>query len=180
MDIRAVKDSFLFCQTFNKKLNISFPNPSTKAVFDKIGVQSDLKHVTGMINFRLRQMHLMESGCHEDLAKQEGLQVSTFVLKKGWFPFSLNCADIHSGLLEVSTFSSPFGGMPIKYSSIFEKSIKGLFGSKADRILFLQMGYERGISDAEKADWTKILRSRDMLWASTSLSNYEIEKFLLK
>jgi hypothetical protein len=179
MDMKAVSRDSLFCKIFKNSTKVIF-DASTRAVFEKIGVQDDLKHVTGLINFRSLQMHLMGSGYHERLAKLKDLQVGKDALKDSWYGFVLLCGDLKAGLLEVNPRSGQFGGIPIRFSSIFENYMNGLFSDKAKRILFQQMGYERNLTDEKRRDLISLLRAKDMLWVSRSVTNHEINKFILR
>jgi hypothetical protein len=157
---------------------------ATRSVVDEIGVNGDLKYVTGLINLQTGQMHLKDSVAHDILAAKKGLLKDINTLIEGWHGFRIYCTyvqpDNTSMLLEITPKSGKFGGVPIKDSSVFEGHMKGLFGSKADSILFSQMEYERNFTEQDRGFWVTVLNSQNMLYVPKSLSNKELTKWLSK
>ena len=152
----------------------------TKLVFEDIGVNRDLKFVTGLINFQTGQIHLVDSCSHETLAGKKGLLKDIKTLVDGWYGFNLYCSELQSGLMEVSPKSGQFGGIPIEHSPVFENHMKDLFGNKADKFLSHQMKYARGFTDGTQRFWVRILDSKNRLLVPKSLSNRELGKWLTK
>jgi hypothetical protein len=186
MDLKAITNKYIGRKIFSKMaerfsrkpaVKINF-DESTRSIVEKIGPNnSDLSNVMGLINFGSGQMHLVKAS-HGELARLKGLQLDEKHLMDGWYGFSVDSSNLKSGLLKVSPASGQFGGIPIKYSSIFEKYMKGLFGDKAGKVLFYHMNYARNLPDDTKISWLSILKSKHMLLMSNSLSNSELSKFI--
>ena len=163
----------------NKKILIEL-DKSSRDIVEKMGTQSNIKWVTGLINFETRKMYLLESSYHDALAIQNDLRSSEHAFGQGWYGFSLLCKDLNAGLLKVFPRGGHGGGIPIKYSPAFEGYIVGIFGGKAERILFEQMIYERQLPDDVSIRWTKVLHLNDKLYVPKSLSNAKLERLVSK
>jgi hypothetical protein len=187
LNLKAVTNRFTTtCKIFYKRADRIAEKPYVKINFDdltrsivaKVGAQKDLTHFTGLINFRSGQMHLMELGKHETLAQQKDLYENIMDLKDGWYGFTVYWTELKSGLLKVSPCSGQFGGIPIEYSSIFENYMKKLFGSKAAKISFHQLKYERSFPEDKEARLIAVLRSKNKVLVRKSMSDYQLSKLI--
>jgi len=102
-------------------------DPKTRIIFQKIGNQAEKLSISGLINFKTGQTHMMPECFHDSLAAAKGLKKTDITLKDNWYGFKLVSED---SVLKVSAWSNLFGLIPIKYNSIFEGWIRGLFSNK--------------------------------------------------
>jgi hypothetical protein len=179
MGLEAINNKWTGYNIFkrNRKLHL---DAATSAVLDRLGPHCEMKYVTGLINLRSHHVHLMESSYHEEMARNLNLRSSENAFKHGWYGFSILCKDVGASTLEFLPCGGHSGGIPIKYAPKFEGFMATLFAEKADRILFQQMDYDRQLSADNKKRWTKKLRENNMLWATRSLSNSELNSLMYK
>jgi hypothetical protein len=115
----------------------------TRIIFQKIGSQAGKLSITGLINCKTGQIHMMPECFHDSLAVAKGLKKTDITLKDNWYGFKLAC---ENSVLKVSPWSNLFGLIPIKYGSIFEGWIRDLFSDKLKngelkKVLFCKFKY---------------------------------------
>jgi hypothetical protein len=122
----------------------------TGSIMGKIGTRNYDKNITGLLNLKTGQMHLMEERGHDHLADQAGLKADDKNLKTDWYGFNMIC--LGDAMLKVSPMSGQFGGIPIKLAPLFESYVKHLFGSRMrGSVMFYQFNYQRNIPPGKLA-----------------------------